>query len=78
MFLEENAFDKRCFDLSIKTFKFIEKFPNKKIYWSLGDQLFRSMSSIGANIIEAKASCSRKEFAHFYQIALKSANETKY
>ncbi|PJC02288.1 MAG: hypothetical protein CO073_00265 [Candidatus Komeilibacteria bacterium CG_4_9_14_0_8_um_filter_36_9] len=34
--------------------------------------------SIGANIIEAKSSSSRKEFCRYYQIALRSANESKY
>jgi four helix bundle protein len=58
--------------------KIVETLPNKKSFWSLGDQLFRSASSIGANIIEAKSSSSRKEFINFYQISLKSANETKY
>jgi four helix bundle protein len=34
--------------------------------------------SVGANLVEAKASSSRLEFKRFYEIALKSANETKY
>ena len=38
----------------------------------------RSATSIGANIVEAKSSSSRKDFIKFYEIALKSANETKY
>lgn len=36
------------------------------------------MTSIGANLTEAKASSSRAEFKKFYEIALKSANESKY
>jgi len=38
----------------------------------------RATTSIGANMIEAKASSSKREFIKFYEIALKSANETKY
>ena len=34
--------------------------------------------SIGANLVEASASSSRLEFKKFHEIALKSANETKY
>ncbi len=45
---------------------------------TIGKQLLRSATSIGANIIEAQASGSRKDFAKFYNIALKSANESKY
>ena len=41
-------------------------------------QLLRSGTSIGANIIEAQASSSRKEFANFLNYSLKSANESKF
>jgi four helix bundle protein len=74
----EKEFKTRCYKFTLGVMKLIESLPNKKSYWSLGDQLFRSASSIGANVIEAKASSSKKEFINFYQIALKSANETKY
>jgi four helix bundle protein len=52
--------------------------PNKRVSWTIGDQLIRSGTSIGANIVEAKASSSRLEFKKFNEIALKSANETIY
>jgi len=42
------------------------------------DQLIRSATSIGANVIEGKAGSSRKDWKNFLVIALKSANETKY
>lgn len=38
----------------------------------------RAATSIGANVIEAKASSSKLDYLKFFQIALKSANETKY
>lgn len=44
----------------------------------MGDQLLRSGTSIGANLIEASASSSKRDFKRFHEIALKSANETKY
>jgi four helix bundle protein len=68
----------RCYDFSIAIIKFIDSLPNQKTYWVIADQLLRSATSIGANIIEAKASRSRRDFIRFYEIALKSANETKY
>ncbi len=68
----------RCYDFSIAIIKFIDSLPNQKTYWVIADQLLRSATSIGANIIEAKASSSRRDFIRFYEIALKSANETKY
>ncbi len=41
-------------------------------------QVLRSATSIGANIIEAHGSSSKKDFANYFTYALKSANETKY
>ena len=34
--------------------------------------------SIGANLVEASSASSRLKFKKFHEIALKSANETKY
>ena len=41
-------------------------------------QLIRSASSIGANIIEAQAGSSKKDFINFMHHSLKSANESLY
>ena len=68
----------RSFDFSIQIIKLISDFPNKTVYWKIGDQLLRSGTSIGANIAEAQGSLSKKEFISFYHIALKSAKETVY
>jgi len=68
----------RTYQFSLDIIKFINKLPNERAFWSIGDQLLRSSTSIGANIIEAKASSSKREFIKFYQIALKSANESEY
>lgn len=38
----------------------------------------RSAMSVGANVVEAVNSSSRLEFKRYYEIALKSGNETKY
>jgi four helix bundle protein len=58
--------------------KFLGTLPDRRIYWTISDQLLRSATSIGANIIEAKSASSKKDFIRFYEIALKSANETAY
>lgn len=44
----------------------------------LSKQLLRSGTSIGANITEAIAGESKKDFLHKLQISLKEARETKY
>lgn len=68
----------RSYDFSIEIIKFVNNLPNKRAFWSIGDQLLRSSTSIGANLIEAKSSSSRKEFIKYYEISLKSANESRY
>ena len=40
-------------------------------------QLIRSGTSVSANLIEAKAASSKKDYINFYTHALKSANESK-
>ena len=68
----------RAYFFSIEIVKLVSNFPNEKSFWIIGDQLLRAGTSIGANIIEAKAASSKRDFTNFYNIALKSANETKY
>lgn len=68
----------RCYHFSIDIIQFLGALPEKRVYWVISDQLLRSATSIGANIVEAKSSSSRKDFIRYYEIALKSANETKY
>lgn len=46
--------------------------------WPVVDQVVRSASSVGANVVEAKASSSKRDYIKFFEIALKSANETIY
>lgn len=76
--MNKEELNKRVYIFSIKVIKFLSKFPEKKFYWIISDQLLRSATSIGANIIEAQAASSKKDFTNFYNHALKSANETKY
>lgn len=68
----------RCFYFSKDVLLFIRECKYEKIHFSLFDQLVRSATSIGANIVEGKAGSSRKDWRKYYNIALKSANETKY
>lgn len=78
--MSEKPYDikQRCYQFSKEIVLFISNARYDRIYFSVFDQLLRSGTSIGANIIEAKAGSSTKDFRNFYNIALKSANETKY
>jgi four helix bundle protein len=63
---------------AVNIIKLITELKKINIDYPLRDQLLRSGTSIGANVSEAKASSSRKELIRFYEIALRSANETGY
>lgn len=68
----------RCFRFSLDILDFCDNLPDKRSAQIIENQLIRSATSIGANIVEGKASSSRLEFKKYYEIALKSSNETKY
>ena len=68
----------RCYRFGLQVIELTNSLPNKRSAWVIADQLIRSATSIGANITEAKGSGSRLEYKRFFQIALKSANETYY
>ena len=69
---------RRCYDFGLSVIRATDGLPNKRSAWIIADQLIRAATSIGANLTEARASSSRLEFKRFNEIALKSANETKY
>jgi four helix bundle protein len=68
----------RTYRFSVSVVKFIAESNKDRIFNSIFDQLLRSATSVGANLVEARASSSRREFIKFYEISLKSANEAKY
>lgn len=68
----------RSYVFGLRIIELTNFLPNKRSAWIITDQLIRSATSIGANLVEAKASSSRLEFKKFFEIALKSANESEY
>jgi four helix bundle protein len=60
--------------------KIIELYQNLQVHkeYVLSKQLLRSGTSIGANVEEATAAQSRKDFVAKMAIASKEARETKY
>lgn len=77
----KNGYDlkQRAYYYGLAVIKFIDSL-NKKDFSSevISKQLLRSATSVGANIIEAQAGCTRKDFTNFLNHALKSANESKF
>ncbi len=68
----------RAYRYSLRLIAFIDRLPSDFSSRIIANQLLRSGTSIGANIVEAHGSNGRKDFANFFNHALKSANESKY
>lgn len=69
----------RSYQFALKIIKFIDELGKND--WSMqviAKQFLRSATSIGANIIEAQAGSTKRDFTNFFFYALKSANETKF
>ena len=73
----KKEFDKRIYSYALSIIRFIEKLPKDVASQVLAKQLMRSGTSVSANIVEAKAASSKKDYINFYTHALKSANESK-
>ncbi|MHC4241986.1 MAG: four helix bundle protein [Planctomycetota bacterium] len=73
----KNEFKKRRYAFTLKLIEFIDRLPKDNVSRRLGDQLLRSGTSIIANYIEGQAASSKKDFTNYFNISLKSANETK-
>lgn len=69
---------KRSYFFALKIISLVDALSNNRSNLIIGDQLLRSGTSIGANIIEAQAASSKRDFRNFLNHALKSANETKF
>jgi four helix bundle protein len=74
----KNEFQKRAYNFALEIIKFIDKLPKNNSCDTIGNQLLRSATSIGANVIEASAASSKRDYTNFFNHALKSANETKF
>lgn len=62
--------------MAIRLVRFCAKLRKNRDYWVIADQLLDSGTSTGANVVEAKSSSSKREYIKFFEIALKSTNET--
>ena len=68
----------RTYQYSIRIIEFLDNLPKDSSAQIISKQLLRSATSIGANIVEAQASSSKKDFTKYFNYSLKSANESVY
>ena len=74
----KEQFKGRVYRFALDIITFVERLPKGQASRIMSDQLLRSATSIGANVVEAQGAPSRKDYANFFAYALKSANETKF
>ena len=65
------------FSFSLKIIAFTELLEVKRKF-NMANQLFRSGTSIGANVNEAQGAESKNDFTHKCKVAYKEAEETAY
>lgn len=73
----DNIIVSKTFDLSLKIIS-LYMLLKKENEYIISKQLLRSGTSIGANVEEAIAAQSKKDFINKMSIASKEARETKY
>ena len=70
---------KRAYFYALSVIRFIDSLDKRDFSAQIiAKQLLRPATSIGANIIEAQAGSTKKDFTNFFSYALKSANESKF
>src|SRR5215216_601690 len=74
---KDNLIVNLTFQFALDIVVFTEQLEHNKKY-NLANQLFRSGTSIGANVREAQGCESKADFIHKMKIAYKEAEETNY
>lgn len=64
-------------DFAVKIISYHTKVKKAGVH-SMANQLFRSATSIGANVMEAQNAESKKDFIHKMKVAAKEGGETQY
>ena len=75
--MKENIIATKTFDFALSVVNLFVQLK-KENEFIISKQILRSATSIGANVEEAIAAQSRKDFIHKMSIASKEARETKY
>jgi four helix bundle protein len=74
---KENLIVSLTFEFSLLIIEYTELLESKRKY-TLANQLFKSGTSIGANVREAQNAESKNDFIHKMKISAKETDETEY
>jgi len=75
--MKESIIKNKSFEFALRILDLYKEMQDKKEY-VLSKQILRSGTSIGANVVEALAGQTKKDFAYKMSIASKEARETLY
>jgi len=70
--------EEKCMNFAIRIVNLCKFLNEEKREFRIADQLFRSGTSVGANMSEAQCAISRNDFVAKVYISLKECNETLY
>jgi four helix bundle protein len=74
----EEPVRERAFRFGCAVLTLVVRTPQSPVVRSVIHQLVRAATSVGANLEEAKAASTKREFVRFVEIALREARETHY
>ena len=76
--MKENVIAKKSFAFSVRIVNLNKYLSQEKKKYVISRQIYKSGTSIGANVAEAQKAQSTADFVAKMKIALKEANETQY
>ena len=74
----DNVMEQLTIKFALRIIKLYKYLVSDKKEFVMSKQIYRSGTSIGANVAESKTAQSDADFISKLSIALKEANETKY
>ena len=76
--MKENAIVRKSLAFSVRIVNLQKHLAEQKKEYVISKQIYKSGTSIGANVAEAQRAQSTADFVSKMKIALKEANETQY
>lgn len=70
--------EEKCMNFSLRVIALCRYLNEEKHEFRIADQMFRSGTSIGANMAEAQCAITKSDFVAKAYISLKECNETLY
>lgn len=74
--MTQNELKKRTKEFAVRIVNFIDTLPNNRKGWTVGDQLIRSGTSVGANYRAACRSKTKPTFIHKIGVVEEEADES--